>query len=110
MTTHVAKWGNSLGVRLSRSVAQEARIDEGDRVDVTVKNGAIVIRPARQTYSPTRLCRESRPGIGTTKPTGVSPPGQKRGDAPLCSRRRGISCGSPSTRRPDTNSAAGAPR
>ena len=47
----VAKWGNSLGLRLPKAVAQAAQIDEGDRVDVTVKNGAIVIRPSRQTYS-----------------------------------------------------------
>lgn len=51
MTTQIAKWGNSLGLRLPKSVAQAARLDEGDRVDVTVKNGAIVIRPSRRAYS-----------------------------------------------------------
>lgn len=51
MTTQIAKWGNSLGLRLPKSVAQEARLDEGDRVDVSVKNGAIVIRPSRPTYA-----------------------------------------------------------
>ena len=51
MTTHIAKWGNSLGVRLPKSVAQEAQLGEGDKVDVSVKNGSIVIRPSRSTYS-----------------------------------------------------------
>lgn len=51
MTTQIAKWGNSLGLRLPKSVAQEARVDEGDKVDVSVRNGAIVIRPSRRTYS-----------------------------------------------------------
>jgi len=51
MTTQVAKWGNSLGLRLPKSVALEAQIAEGDRVDVVVENGAIVIRPARVRYS-----------------------------------------------------------
>lgn len=51
MTTQIAKWGNSLGLRLPKSVTQEAQLDEGDRVDVSVKNGAIVIRPSRPTYS-----------------------------------------------------------
>jgi antitoxin MazE len=51
MTTQIAKWGNSLGLRLPKSVTQEARIDEGDKVEVSVKNGAIVIRPTRSTYS-----------------------------------------------------------
>ena len=51
MTTQIAKWGNSLGLRLPKSVAQQAQIDEGDRVDVSVKNGAIVVRPSRPVYS-----------------------------------------------------------
>ena len=51
MTTQIAKWGNSLGLRLPRSVALEAQVDEGDKVELSVKNGAIVIRPSRRTYS-----------------------------------------------------------
>ena len=50
-STQIAKWGNSLGLRLPKSVAREAKLDEGDIVDVSVKNGAIVVRPARPTYS-----------------------------------------------------------
>jgi antitoxin MazE len=51
MTTRIAKWGNSLGLRLPKSVTQEAKLDEGDKVDVSVRGGAIVIRPSRPTYS-----------------------------------------------------------
>ena len=51
MTTQIAKWGNSLGVRLPKSVAQEARLDEGDHVDVSVRDGEVVIRPARPSYT-----------------------------------------------------------
>jgi len=50
-TTQIAKWGNSLGLRLPKAVAREARIDEGDIVDVSVENGAVVIRASRPTYS-----------------------------------------------------------
>jgi len=50
-TTQVSKWGNSLGVRLPKSVAREAQLDEGDTVDVSVDNGAIVIRRSRPRYS-----------------------------------------------------------
>ena len=49
--TQIAKWDNSLGLRLPKSVTLEARVDEGDPVDVSVENGAIVIRPSRPTYS-----------------------------------------------------------
>ena len=50
-STQIAKWGNSLGLRLPKSVALEAQVDEGDTVDVSVKNGAIVIQPSRPAYS-----------------------------------------------------------
>ena len=50
-STQIAKWGNSLGLRLPKSVALEAQLGEGDTVDVSVRNGAIVVRPARPTYS-----------------------------------------------------------
>jgi antitoxin MazE len=50
-TTQIAKWGNSLGLRLPKSVAREVHVDEGDTVEVSVDNGAIVIRPSRPRYS-----------------------------------------------------------
>lgn len=49
-TTRIAKWGNSLGLRLPKSVARQARLDDEDTVSVSVKNGAIV-RTAKPTYS-----------------------------------------------------------
>jgi antitoxin MazE len=59
--TQIAKWGNSLGLRLPKSVAREAQLDEGDTVDVSVKNGAIVIRPSRPTYSIEELVAKITP-------------------------------------------------
>ncbi len=59
--TQIAKWGNSLGLRLPKSVALEARVDEGDRVDVSVKNGAIVIRSSRPTYALDQLVAKITP-------------------------------------------------
>jgi antitoxin MazE len=51
MTTQVSKWGNSLGLRLPKSIAREAQLDAGDTVDVSVENGVIVVRPSRPRYS-----------------------------------------------------------
>ncbi len=51
ITTQVAKWGNSLGLRLPKSVAREAQLNAGDTVDVSVDNGTIVVRPSRPRYS-----------------------------------------------------------
>ena len=50
-STQIAKWGNSLGLRLPKSVALEARLDEGDTVQVSVADGAIVLKPTRSAYS-----------------------------------------------------------
>ena len=50
-TTQVAKWGNSLAVRIPKAVADSAELREGDPVDVGVnKDGALVVKPARRKY------------------------------------------------------------
>ena len=61
ISTQISKWGNSLGLRLPKSVAREAQLDEGDTVDVSVKDGAIVVRPARPTYSIETLVSKMTP-------------------------------------------------
>lgn len=50
MKTNVAKWGNSLAVRLPRHVAEEMRLAEGSSVDINVESGVLVLRPARPRY------------------------------------------------------------
>jgi antitoxin MazE len=60
-TTQIVKWGNSLGVRLPNSVALEAQIRKGDTVEVSVKNGAILIRPSHPTYSLEQLVAKITP-------------------------------------------------
>ena len=45
MFTRVRKWGNSQGLRLSRSVLAEARIDVGDQVWVSIQEGRIIVGP-----------------------------------------------------------------
>jgi antitoxin MazE len=61
IVTQIARWGNSLGLRLPKSVALEAQLGEGDAVDVSVKNGAIVVRPNRPTYSLEQLVAKITP-------------------------------------------------
>lgn len=48
MVTKVQKWGNSQGLRLSKQVLEDARISVGDAVEVSVRDGVIVIAPARR--------------------------------------------------------------
>ncbi len=42
----VAKWGNSLAVRIPKAVAGQARLQEGDAVAIKVLDGHIELRPA----------------------------------------------------------------
>ena len=55
MVTTVQKWGNSQGLRLAKSVLQDARIGIGDEVDVIVRDGTIVVTPARRKRGRHRL-------------------------------------------------------
>ncbi|MGR3220956.1 MAG: AbrB/MazE/SpoVT family DNA-binding domain-containing protein [Candidatus Anammoxibacter sp.] len=52
MQMHVQKWGNSLALRIPESFALEANVEEGTTVDITFKNGALIVTPiSANTYS-----------------------------------------------------------
>ena len=44
MRTSIAKWGNSLAVRVPREAAAAAGLREGAMLDLTVEDDAIVLR------------------------------------------------------------------
>jgi len=47
-TTLLAKWGNSLAVRIPKAVAEDAQLREGETVTVTVApKGGLVIKRSR---------------------------------------------------------------
>jgi len=48
MVTRVQKWGNSQGLRLAKQVLEDTCISVGDEVDVTARDGMIVIVPVRR--------------------------------------------------------------
>jgi antitoxin MazE len=48
----VARWGNSLAVRIPQHLAQEITLTEGTKVELEVVDGTIVIKPRqRKRYS-----------------------------------------------------------
>jgi antitoxin MazE len=54
--TQVSKWGNSLAVRIPKTLAREARLAEGDRLTLDLEtDGSIVLRPARRKYDRRQL-------------------------------------------------------
>jgi antitoxin MazE len=48
MVTKVQKWGNSQGLRLPKQMLEEVRISVGDDVDVTTRDGVIVVAPVKK--------------------------------------------------------------
>ncbi len=48
MKTAVQRWGNSLALRIPRAYAAETRIGEGSEVELSTRNGALVVRPVRR--------------------------------------------------------------
>ena len=46
MQTRVQKWGNSLGVRIPRGLADEVGLGAGTEVSIIAKDGELVLRPS----------------------------------------------------------------
>jgi antitoxin MazE len=50
MRVRVARWGNSLGLRIPKDVSLRAGLREGSRVDIEMEGDRIVISPSRPRY------------------------------------------------------------
>jgi len=48
MVTRIQKWGNSQGLRIAREVLEDAHVTLGDEVDVSARDGVIVITPVKR--------------------------------------------------------------
>lgn len=48
MQTKIQKWGNSLGLRIPKTFAAEAQVEEGSTVDLSLEDGNLVIRPTKR--------------------------------------------------------------
>jgi antitoxin MazE len=50
MLTKVQKWGNSLGLRIPRSFAADARVGPGSVVDISLVGGGLMVRARTKRY------------------------------------------------------------
>lgn len=58
MKTQLAKWGNSLAVRIPKQVADSARLRKGDLLDLSLSRRRVIrIRAARSRPSLAKLVR-----------------------------------------------------
>jgi antitoxin MazE len=76
MQTKIQKWGNSLGLRIPKSLAEQAGVEAGSEVDLAVEDGELIVRPARRPrYDLTQLlggvtARNIHREIDTGQPVG----------------------------------------
>lgn len=73
MQYHIQKWGNSLGIRIPKTLAQKAGLSEGTPVEIILDDNSIIIKPMRYSLetllsgvTPENLHQE----VDTGKPVG----------------------------------------
>jgi len=49
--THISKWGNSLAVRLPKPFVDELGLGEGAEVEITVRDGRLMLVAADREYA-----------------------------------------------------------
>jgi antitoxin MazE len=63
MQVQLSKWGNSLGLRLPRALADQLGVGEGQKVNITAEGGRLIIEPvARPRYTLQELLANVTPG------------------------------------------------
>ena len=50
MRTKIQKWGNSLGLRIPKALAEEISVEEGSPVEITATSEGLLIQPAAQRF------------------------------------------------------------
>jgi len=75
MPATVQKWGNSLGVRIPKAIAEQVKLRNGTPVEVTANGGVITIRAARRRkYTLQKLLAKAK---------GPNPHGELHKDGPV---------------------------
>ena len=73
MRTHVARWGNSVALRIPRRLASEVGLAEGRHVELTVADGRLVVQPRLPTLEAllAGITAENLPESGDDVPRGA---------------------------------------
>ncbi len=50
MTTTISSWGNSRALRVPKGILEELGLHVGDKVDISVHNKEMIIKPKRKKY------------------------------------------------------------
>ncbi|HTV64432.1 MAG TPA: AbrB/MazE/SpoVT family DNA-binding domain-containing protein [Bryocella sp.] len=44
----LTRWGNGVAIRIPKALLEDAHLREGDKLHLSVRNGAIIARPAKK--------------------------------------------------------------
>ncbi len=61
MKTQMVKWGNSLAVRIPKPVVEEARLKEGDSLEIEAAEGRVELRRATRIPTLAQLVSQITP-------------------------------------------------
>jgi antitoxin MazE len=61
MQVNVARWGNSLGLRIPKDIAEQAGLHAGSRVEIETADGRVIISPAKPRYALADLLKDMTP-------------------------------------------------
>ncbi len=77
MRSHIQKWGNSLALRIPKSVAAEAGLQKESAVDISLADGKVVVSPI---IKPAYTLKKLLAGISTDNLHGEVDAGTARGN------------------------------
>lgn len=58
MQQNIAKWGNSLALRLPSHLAKEGKLAEGATVNLEMRDGSLVVTPVRKKFKLADLLKD----------------------------------------------------
>jgi len=57
----VQKWGNSLGIRIRKSLADQLNLSESTEVDIAIRGEKLIVTPCRKTCTLSSLLENITP-------------------------------------------------
>lgn len=73
MKSKIARWGNSIAVRLPREVAADVGLRPGDSVDLVAERGGVMMRPAHPPSTPLYGRRAFEERLSAMQPEDFAP-------------------------------------
>ncbi|MGL5939726.1 MAG: AbrB/MazE/SpoVT family DNA-binding domain-containing protein [Waterburya sp.] len=51
MSIKIARWGNSLGIRIPKQIVEQAQLQEGDEIEISREENRLILTPQKKKYT-----------------------------------------------------------